>query len=253
MSKEKINEIKEKTAEVKGISFHSIVEQYQRIAWELENGEFTDEMQEALLANEKDAEQKLLGMYYVIQMNSAKIDNFYKLEIENSQAKIKRLNKANGILKDNCMLIAEMYGKQNKYTSLELNCSKVAKEKLDIDEVVYETRVLEIKDIINGMREDDSTVDEFNCFSTSFNINGLDISDASKLKKLLDENFPNKEISFNPSIDKKSALEIMKANELLLAVEAKKTEVLDFDGEQHPSEFGLKGCSLGYTYYPRFS
>jgi len=254
MSKAKIEEIKEETAKVKGVSFHSIIEQYQRIAWELENGEFTDEMAEALAANEKDAEQKLLGMYYVIQMNTAKVDNFYKLEIENASAKIKRLNKANGILKDNCMQIAELYGKQGKYTSLELNVSKVAKEKLDIDEVIYETRVLEIKDIINGMREDDSTIDEFNCFSTDFTLKNLDIADAIKVRKLIDEHLQGivKEVVFNPTIDKKAALEIVKAYEPNSEDNSQKS-IFDGVSNSEPKLLGLKGISKGYTYYPRFS
>lgn len=242
MSKAKIEEIKEETSKVKGKSFHSIIEDYQRLAWELETGEFTDEMQEALLANAEDAETKLLGMYYVIQMNTAKIDNFYKLEIENSQAKIKRLNKANGILKDNCMMIAELYGKQNKYTSLELNCTKVAKEVLSIDEIEFDIRVQEIKDIIKGMREDDSTIDEFNCFSTDFIIKDLDIADSIDIYKYLSQAFPTKQIIFNPTIDKKAALEIVKSIP---------EEPTMFENNKTIS--GIKGISKGYTYYPRFS
>ena len=69
MSKEKINEIKEETAVIKAVSFRSIVEEYKRLEWEAENGDFTEAMQEALAANEENAEKKLLGMYYVIQMN----------------------------------------------------------------------------------------------------------------------------------------------------------------------------------------
>ena len=250
MSKEKINEIKEETAVVKAVSFRSIVEEYQRLAWEAENGDFTEAMQEALAANEENAEKKLLGMYYVIQMNTSKIDNFYKLEIEDSQAKIKRLNKANGILKENCMLIAEMYGHKNKYTSLGLNCSKVTKEVLSIDEVPYEIRVAEIKDIINGMREDDSTVDEFNAFSTDFTIKNLDIADAIKVRKLIAEHMQGKEISFNPTLDKKQALELVKACQPE-TIDATQKSI--FDIKEEPKEIGLKGVSLGYTYFPRFS
>lgn len=252
MSKEKINEIKEETAVVKGKSFNDIITIYQRIAWELENGEITDDILENLQANEKDAETKLLGMYYVIQMNTAKIDNFYKLEIESSSAKIKRLNKANGILKDNCMKIAELYGKNYKYTSLNLNCSKVTKEVLAIDEIPFDIRVLEIKDIINGMREDDSTVDEFNCFSTDFTIKDLDIADASKIKKLLDTNFPNKQIVFNPTIDKKAALELVKSFKPDIEDNSQKS-IFDGVSSTEPTKLGLKGVSVGYTYYPRFS
>ena len=252
MSKEKINEIKEETAVVKAVSFRSIVEEYQRLAWEAENGDFTEAMQEALAANEENAERKLLGMYYVIQMNNSKIDNFYKLEIEDSQAKIKRLNKANGILKENCMTIAEMYGHKNKYTSLGLNCSKVTKEVLSIDEVPYEIRVAEIKDIINGMREDDSTVDEFNAFSTDFTIKNLDIADAIKVRKLIAEHMQGKEISFNPTLDKKYALELVKACQPESENNPQKS-IFDGVTKKEPAELGLKGVSLGYTYFPRFS
>lgn len=250
MSKEKINEIKEETAVIKAVSFRSIVEEYKRLEWEAENGDFTEAMQEALAANEENAERKLLGMYYVIQMNTSKIDNFYKLEIEDSQAKIKRLNKANGILKENCMTIAEMYGHKNKYTSLGLNCSKVTKEVLAIDEVPYEIRVAEIKDIINGMREDDSTVDEFNCFSTDFTIKNLDIADAIKVRKLIAEHMQGKEISFNPTLDKKQALELVKYYQPE-TIDATQKSV--FNIKEASKEIGLKGVSLGYTYFPRFS
>jgi len=249
MSKEKIEEIKQETAKVKGKSFNEIITTYQRIAWELENGEITDEILEDLQANEQDAETKLLGMYYVIQMNTAKIDNFYKLEIESASAKIKRLNKANGILKENCMQIAELYGKQNKYISLNLNCSKVTKEILSIDEVPFETRVLEIRDIINGMREDDTTVDEFNCFSTDFTLKNLDIADAIKVRKLLLEAFPNKEVIFNPTLDKKAAFELVKS----IPDDIKEGDQVSIFNTTEKPTLGIKGISKGYTYFPRFS
>lgn len=249
MSKAKIDEVKDAVSTVKGKSFNSIMNEYQNLLWLIDNGEFTEELQEQLAANQDDAESKLLGMYYVIQMNTSKIDNFYKLELESIQARVKRLNRANGILKENCMLIAEHYGTNNKYTSLQLNCSKVTKEVLNIEEYEYETRVLEIKDIISGLHEDDSTVDEFNCFSTDFNIKSLDISDAIKLKKLLDDNFPNKDITFNVSMDKKMALELVKAKE-----EPAEGQPIPPMFDSTPIEpIGIKGVSKGYIYYPRFS
>jgi hypothetical protein len=150
------------------------------------------------------------------------------------------------------MIIAEMYGHKNKYTSLELNCSKVTKEVLSIDEVPYEIRVAEIKDIINGMREDDSTVDEFNCFSTDFTIKNLDIADAIKVRKLIAEHMQGKEISFNPTLDKKQALELVKSYQSESEDNPQKS-IFDGVTKKEPAELGLKGVSLGYTYFPRFS
>ena len=57
-------------------------------------------------------------------------------------------------------------------------------------------------------------------------------------------------ISFNPTLDKKYALELVKACQ---PETIDTTQKSIFDIKEEPKEIGLKGVSLGYTYFPRFS
>ena len=238
MSKEKINEIKDQVANVKYKTFNDIIHDYQQIANALEEGEATEEILDELDAIEKDTEKKLLGMYYVIQQNTAKIDNFYKPQQELYKGRIQKLNRTNGILKDKCMIIADVFGDNGKYKSLELNCTTVNKEVVDVDTEVFESRCADIKDIIKGNLEDNTTDDEIEVLNVELTLSKMTIEEAKVVYAIL-ANAKAEVTGINISLDKVKALARLKSI---------KPDMFNEDGA-----FAVKGVSSGIARYPRFS
>lgn len=254
MSKETINAVKDKVASVPRLSLNQIIEDYTTIAHQLEEGEATDELIEQLEVTQADFAAKLYGMYYVIQMNEAKKDTFYKVEIEAYKGKISRLDKSTAYLKERCMLAIDVFGTNNKIVTEALNASKVTLKTVKIDEEVFNTRVNVIKDYICGLGETLINADEQEFLTCDVVIKGVRI-DATK--DLFVRINAHRHEALNITVDVK--LKSKEVKERLVENEAFNQTVRIANPElfnTNPIEeltVDLLGVSLGENCYPRFS
>ena len=257
MSKDTINDIKDKVSSIKRPSLNEIIHNYTIIAHKLEEGEATDELLEELEVTENDFAAKLYGMYYMIQLNEAKKNDFYKLEIEKYQGKIKRLDKNTDYLTERCMLAIEVFGTNNKIVTEALNASKVTLKTVNINQEEFETRINLIKDYITGFNLDDDfkvTSDEQEFLKCNVVIKNMSIDNAKQLFDLY-QDIVAKDESFNVDISLKSK-------------EAKE-KLIEYDGINQVAKIAnpelfttnpieelkleLVGVTLDETSYPRFS
>ena len=250
MSKETINAVKDKVASVPRPSLNQIIEDYTAIAHELENGEASDELIEQLEVTQANFANKLYGMYYVIQMNEAKKDTFYKLEIEAYKGKITRLDKSTAYLKERCMLAIDVFGTNNKIVTEALNASKVTLKTVKIDEEVFNTRINVIKDYICGLGETLITVDEQDFLNCSITIKDMSIDRAREIITLLD----NKNLfSIDVKLKSKEVKEKLVENEVFNETVRMTNPELFANNPIEELKVDLIGVSLGETCYPRFS
>lgn len=264
MSKETKERIKEEVSVIKTPSFNSLLREYSFIASELELGEFTEELEEALKANKENFENKLLGMYYVIQLNESKIKGYYKPEIEDFKSRVDKLEKVSSRLKDNCMHIVNLFGNNGKLSTNPLNCTIVKKSKLGIDEDLHKVAIESLKSSIQYNNFENVSDNELDCYTASINIPDLPLETAAKIKELLEPMLNKGDISdieVSIKVDKKLALERLEATDVVnnsnynalpdtkdengfTVKDTSNFEILDA---------GLQGLYIDETAYPLFS
>lgn len=265
MAKATTEKVKAAIQEKPRKSFNDLFAEYAKISYALETGEATDELEDLLLANKEDFEDKLLGIYYVIKQQEGKIDSFYKTEAEFLSGRVKRIKKNIDFLKDRCMLIVELYGVDNKITTDALNCSKVVKEVLDTDILEFEPRCQLIKESISFNALEDITDDEQDNFKVSLSFETMDIETAAKIVQIIRD----KEVDFGVkgiptaniglSLNSNSVLsQLQDARDYNNGITAERIDEQKKYPEMIFPELQLrtveiKGVSIGTTTYPRFS
>lgn len=264
MAKQTVTDIKSAIQAKPAKSFNSLLREYGEIALELEEGEYTEEMEARLQANKEDFEDKLLGMFYVIEANKSKIEDFYKPEIQAFTSRIKRLENVNDRLKKNSLAIVELFGVENKIKTLALNCTKVVKDSLEVSVSEFEERCNEVIKAIRYNNLSDIKDNEADCYQVQVQFKNISIDAATKLyaaiKNYIDiEEIPEPEIKI--TLDKKLALErVIQVENYNKGLKVRKDSSLfddkhisEEDYEANKLSHDLAGCSLGETVYPLFS
>ena len=249
-------------------NFDQLFLEYSQIAHALEFGELTPELEERLIANQEDFEDKLAGIYHVIsKLDTARkgylIDNIAQLSM-----RVKHYEKQAAFLKERAMLIVETFGYENKLITEKINCSVVSLDVLDTDEE-YDERLEHLIECIKFNAVDDTINDTENqYFSASINISNMSCSLAAKIYKLISEDtdvidqLP--EIKVSITSDRRGILEALKVHKTLEDGKQEQFKTyLEMSTElgsniedviaPERKDFEIKGASIGTSKYPKFS
>lgn len=267
MAKKTMDEMKSKLEVKPTISLDEIIHEYSQIANELELGELTEELEERLQVNQEDIERKMLGYRYVILNNEAKVESLYKPEIEKLQGRIKKFERTNKYLKEKVCIAAQIFGEDNKFKSDTINVSAVETCALEVDEILVDESLNQIRECILNGNPEDITV-ETNITATSLTFKDISPEQASLIIKLLENNEESDLMNIHHFIDLKVSLKAKEAKELIQEVEEFNEglkaqyehyleSVSDEEKDNVPKPelrtIEFKGLKLKYNYYPRFS
>lgn len=250
-------------------NFDQLFLEYSQIVHALEFGELTPELEEKLLANQEDFEDKLAGIYHVISKLDAARKGYLKDNVAQLSMRMKHYEKQSAFLKERAMLIVETFGHENKLITEKINCSIVSLDVLDTDEE-YDKRLDHLVECIKFNAVDDTINDTENqYFSASINISNMSCGLAAKIYKLISEDqdvidqVP--EIRIGITADRKGILEALKVHNTLedgkqeqfkSYIEMSKSldqSVIEDVIAPERKDFEIKGASIGTSKYPKFS
>ena len=220
-----------------------------------------------LEVNKKDIERKMLGYRYIILNNEAKIESLYKPEIEKLQSRIKKFERTNSYLKEKVCIAAQIFGEDNKFKSDTINVSAVETCALEVDEILVDESLNQIRECILNCNTEDITV-ETNITTTSLTFKDISPEQAEAIIHLLRNNDESELRDILLFSDLKVSLKAKEAKELIQEVEeynegltAQYEHYLESVSDEEKSNvpkpelrtIEFKGLKLKYNHYPRFS